>query len=245
MKLLCKISVALGVFCILCAVVLTLAYGCTAGNALALTAGAAFVALGWFYRRFPRWAQRTVAAGTLAVGVFFAAMITVIAVRGGQDSAAGTEDYILVLGCGIRGEEVLPTLRARLDRCMEYMAQNPQATVVVSGGRGRRETVSEAAAMKKYLAGRGIDPARIITEEHARDTRQNMRFSRHIFDSLAAGRPYSVACVTSRYHVMRSAALARREGLDARFAGARTAWYLWPSAYFREVLSVVKYWIER
>ncbi len=236
MKAVSKIFISLGALCILSAVVLTLLYGFTVGNAIALTAGAALTSLGWFWPRLPIWLKCAVWTGVFA----FFAMVCVISFRGNRDTTVGTEDYVLVLGCGIRGEQVLPTLAARLDRCVEYVAQNPTAPIVVSGGQGSREAITEAAAMKKYLVERGIDPSRIFMEQRARNTIENMQFSKIVMDSLAAGENYSVACVTSRYHVMRAEGIARRTGLDARFAGAPTDWWLWPSAWSREVLSVVK-----
>jgi hypothetical protein len=45
--------------------------------------------------------------------------------------------------------------------------------------------------------------------------------------------------VTSDYHVLRAAILARRLGLPAQAAGARTARYYWPSAMLREFIALV------
>jgi uncharacterized SAM-binding protein YcdF (DUF218 family) len=45
--------------------------------------------------------------------------------------------------------------------------------------------------------------------------------------------------VTSNFHVLRTAILARRLNLDAEVTGARTAFYYLPSAVFREFVAVL------
>ncbi|MDR2886294.1 MAG: YdcF family protein [Rikenellaceae bacterium] len=244
-------AVVLGLLCVLTATVLSVAYGFTIGNAMAYTAGAALIALGWGYGRMPRWARRTVNVAATAGVALFVTVLTIIIIGGSRDTLTYTEDYVLVLGCGVRGETVLPTLAARLDRCIEYAARNPQAPIVVSGGQGSREKLTEAEAMYRYLVARGVEPSRIIREPEARNTKENFEYSKTLMDSIqaslccAAGgqRRYTVACITSDYHVYRSGLVARRAGVDAGFAASGVKWYLRPSGWAREVLSVLKYWI--
>ena len=45
--------------------------------------------------------------------------------------------------------------------------------------------------------------------------------------------------VTSDYHVLRAAILARRLGVPAQASGARTARYYWPSAMLREFVALL------
>lgn len=65
-----------------------------------------------------------------------------------NDSFKKAVDYIIVLGSGIRSEEVPPLLKSRLDKGIEYYEKNPTAKFVVSGGQGPDEPVAEAFAMK-------------------------------------------------------------------------------------------------
>lgn len=58
---------------------------------------------------------------------------------------------MIVLGAGIRGEQVTLPLKMRLDKCNAYNKKNPEAFIVVTGGRGFQETITEAAAMEQYL----------------------------------------------------------------------------------------------
>ncbi len=243
MNMLEKVSIVAGVLFIVGACVLSIAYGFTVGNAIALCVGAMFIAIGFWFRKLSPLLQRTILV-LATIGVAFFLTITIIVIiHGSRSTVTFREDGVLVLGCGIRGEAVLPTLQSRLDRCLEYLNHNPGVPVVVSGGRGRNEDIAEAEAMKHYLVQRGLSEAQIIIEDRSRDTKDNFRYSKPLFDSIFVGKSYTLACVTSDYHVFRVKKTARDEGLDIKVYPAGVKWYLRPSAYCREVLSVCKAWL--
>lgn len=89
----------------------------------------------------------------IAVGVFFCSFLLFY---GGYDTVGYDEDAVIVLGCGIRGDQLSKTLKDRLDRAIEYHEKNPEAVIVVSGGQGPQEDIPEALAMERYLISRGI-----------------------------------------------------------------------------------------
>jgi len=149
--------------------------------------------------------------------------------------------YVLVLGAGLIGSRVTRLLASRLDRALQVLASprwNPggHAKVIVSGGQGADELVTEAAAMAAYLATHGVRPDDILVEERATTTSENMRYSGEIIAGRAAGS--RVAVVTSDFHVLRAALLARRMGMDASVLGSWTAWYYLPRAVLREFAAV-------
>ena len=53
-------------------------------------------------------------------------------------------DYLIVLGAQVKKDGPSRTLRLRLDKAAEYARQNPETILVLSGGQGRDELVSEA-----------------------------------------------------------------------------------------------------
>ena len=224
-------------------VALTIAYGFTVGNSITLVIAAVFVSLGLWFRKMPKWIRRTTGA-VLTVGVaFFIVMLGVIIIHGAKGTVAFKEDCVLVLGCGIRGETVLPTLEARLDRCLEYLKYNPNTMVLVSGGQGPREDIPEAVAMKRYLAEHGVSEQQIIIENRSRNTVQNLSYSKAMLDRLFAQKEYTVALITSDYHAYRAGLIANQQGLSVCVYNADVKWYLRPSAYLREVLSICKFWL--
>lgn len=172
-------------------------------------------------------------------------MVGLIATGGKVNTTTFTEDYIIVLGAGIKGETVLLPLQKRLDKCIEYISVNPNATIIVSGGQGIGESISEALAMERYLIARGVDKSKIIKEEQATDTYENFIYSRAIIDSLSKNTLPNIVFITNDFHVYRSARIAKRIGLDVNSYSAKLPLYLLPPTYLREILSIFKFWVYR
>jgi uncharacterized SAM-binding protein YcdF (DUF218 family) len=141
---------------------------------------------------------------------------------------------IIVLGSGLLGDRVPPLLASRLDRAAECLRRVPGAepVIVVSGGQGADEQVPEAVAMSAYLRAAGVPAERILLEDKATTTEENLRFSVRVLEKH--GRTGAVLAVTNNYHVFRTAVLSRRLGLRLNVVGARTASYFMPSAFLRE-----------
>jgi uncharacterized SAM-binding protein YcdF (DUF218 family) len=148
-------------------------------------------------------------------------------------------DAIIVLGSGLLGDRVPPLLASRLDRAAECLrtAAGSDPVIVVSGGQGADETVSEAAAMSAYLRSAGVPAERILLEDKAATTEQNLRFSVALLDEDR--RDGAVLAVSNNYHVFRTAVLARRLGLRLNVVGAPTASYFVPSAFLREFVALL------
>ena len=65
-------------------------------------------------------------------------------------------DYIIVLGCQIRGDRITKSLKNRLDAAYDYACSNQDTRIIVSGGQGKGENISEAECMYRYLTEKGI-----------------------------------------------------------------------------------------
>lgn len=149
-------------------------------------------------------------------------------------------DYIIVLGSGIRSEEVPPLLKSRLDKGIEYYRKNLESRFVVSGGQGADEPVSEAYAMGKYLRSQGIPENRIILEDQSRTTLENMKFSKEkIFADWKNQEAPFIIFTTNNYHVLRGVLYAGKVGLKAEGVGAPTALYFLPTALIRELIALL------
>ena len=114
--------------------------------------------------------------------------------------------------------------------------------IVVSGGRGPQEEVTEASAMERYLMDKGISKQRIVKEERATSTYENFKFSREILDKHFKG-AYTCVFVTSDFHLYRARSIGAAADLEAKGLGAKTDWYNLPPSYLRESLAVVKFWM--
>ena len=91
---------------------------------------------------------------------------------------------------------------------LDYLLAHDNTKVIVSGGQGRGEDVTEAFAMKNYLTDKGIDEKRIIMEEKSRSTEENLKYSLSYIKDVNE----KVGIVTNNFHVYRSVKLAKRAG---------------------------------
>ena len=113
--------------------------------------------------------------------------------------AEGVEnlDYIIVLGCQVKGTKPSKALKDRLDTAKEYMQANPETIAVLSGGQGKMEEISEAECMRRYLEKAGISRERLILEQRSTTTRQNLRYSRRYMDYQHD----EIGIITNNFHV--------------------------------------------
>ena len=156
---------------------------------------------------------------------------------GAKDNADGSEKAIIVLGCGIDGEQVSPKLARRLDKAIEYFNEHPDKPVIVSGGQGAQEDIPESTAMKRYLVSKGVPDGMIIEESNSTSTFENFEFSKDIADTLPGGD--KIVFVTSRFQIYRASRYAAGKGFEAHHIGARVPFYELPANYLCEMLAIV------
>ena len=151
-------------------------------------------------------------------------------------------DYIIVLGCGLlHGEEVSPLLASRIKAAYKIFKKAPYRTkLIMSGGQGNDELVSEAHAMKKYALGLGVDSNSILVEDKSKNTLENMQNSKNIIESRQ--KKYKVAFATNGFHVFRAGTYAYEVGLRAKAIPARTKLYFSQNALIREYLALLVYY---
>jgi len=148
---------------------------------------------------------------------------------------------LIVLGAGVDGTVPSVSLSDRLNAALSYLERYPDARCVVTGGQGFGEEITEARCMADWLCDRGVDPGRILLEEQAEDTFQNLRYS---FALLGEDFDGTAAVLTSDYHVMRARWIARDMGYSVRCVGAPTSKVFLKVNYaLREVAGVWKYLI--
>lgn len=145
-------------------------------------------------------------------------------------------EYLIVLGAQVKGTRVSKALSQRLDRAAEYLQEHEDTTVIVSGGQGQGEEISEAAAMKAWLINRGIEEERILEEDKSVNTNQNIRFSKELMKNPEA----SVGIVSNDFHVFRAAHIAKAQGLDAIPIPATSSLGMYPHYMVREAFAIVK-----
>ncbi len=154
-------------------------------------------------------------------------------------------DYIIILGCAIRGDGTLtPLLQARVDSAVafekaQYEKTGRHAVFVPSGGQGPDEVISEGEAMENYLLSIGVPAEQIAREDKSVNTFQNMQFSKQVIDAHAGNPDSAIAFATTNYHVFRGYILVKKNGFEAKGISAKTKLYFFPNAFLREFIGLL------
>lgn len=158
-----------------------------------------------------------------------------------KDPMPSKVDYLIILGAGLNGDQLSWTLWERVDKGLRILQDNQGMKVVVSGGQGPGEWITEAEAMQRYLVNQGIANERILKEEKSTSTMENFSYSRALLEQQPNFDPsMPVLIITNDFHMFRSKLLAQRNGLNPVGVPSPTPWYLRPNVYLREYFAVVK-----
>ncbi len=183
---------------------------------------------------------KNIIMGIIALGMISFVILETVIITSAIPTKKTDSDYLVVLGAGLRGEIPSLTLLQRLDKSLEYIKNNPDIKIVVSGGKGAGETITEAEAMKRYLTRHGVREERIIKEEKSTNTLENLKFTAKILKELDKKENLKITIVTSDFHVFRAKFLAARQGFKVDGYSVISEPILMPSYYVREYFAVIK-----
>ncbi len=150
-------------------------------------------------------------------------------------------EVVVVLGSGLMGDRVPPLLARRLDlgiaTYLRARAVWPSPLLVVSGGRGSDEDISEAEAMARYVRNHDAWVGELVLEDQSASTEQNIRFTQQVVFERGVDGPWTA--VTSDFHAFRAAMLLSENKIAGNAVGARSVRYFWASAKLRELIAIL------
>lgn len=179
---------------------------------------------------------KLVAGILLSVGLAVFLFLEGCIISGMTGSGQEPVEYLIVLGAQVKGTRVSKALGQRLSRAEEYLREHEDTIVIVSGGQGPGEDVTEAEAMKSWLVDRGIAEERILKEDRSVNTSQNIRFSKELIGDPAA----TIGIVSNDFHVFRAVHIAKAQGLKGVGIPAPSSCGMYPHYMMREAFAVVK-----
>ena len=246
MKLFRILCLVVGGFLVLDTIVVCFLSNYNLGVILPAALGAPLLLLGlfwpWMDAGFWLFLRRFILV-CYGLGCLFLLFLGSLMLRAIDRGDHGDYDALIVLGAAVHGDRVTWVLSNRLDTAYDYAVVHPETILVVSGGQGNGETVTEASAMAGYLTHRGLDPSRILLEDRAESTAENFAFSKAIIDETL-GSDASIGFVTTRFHVFRAGAVARKGGIAARGLGAPDVWYIALNNFLRECVGICWYTLK-
>ena len=180
------------------------------------------------------------------VACFMAGLIFFIILQSMIISGSKTDDaeadVLIILGAGLRDGVPSLMLAYRLNAAVDYVSARGNIPIIVTGGVGRGETISEGEAMARYLIARGVDEEYIWKEETSTRTYENIRNAVAIMEEKGLDvDSITVAVVSNEFHLYRARLIAEKAGLEAMGIAAETpGLHRRLLYYFREAFSLTR-----
>lgn len=174
--------------------------------------------------------------------IFFAVaaiFMSVLMIKAMNDYPQNENTTLVVLGCKVKNGAPSFMLKRRLIAARDYLSAHESVKVVVSGGQGQDEIISEAQCMRDYLVSEGISPDRIFMEDKSVNTEQNLSFSREIIKNNNLSEDITI--VTDGFHQYRAEMFAKRQGTNPHNISAHTPAWLVPTYWIREWFGIAYY----
>jgi len=121
-------------------------------------------------------------------------------------------DAAIILGAYTNGFQPSPALLQRLRAALHLYRYGLVAYLIVSGGKGEDETISESRSMKRFLILNGVPADSILEDRYSTDTWENLCNSQQVMLSYGL---QTAVIVTSDYHLPRAMAVAKRLQMEA------------------------------
>jgi uncharacterized SAM-binding protein YcdF (DUF218 family) len=147
----------------------------------------------------------------LAAAVVYTSSLVMVLVVSQQDQRQPV-DAIVVLGAAQYNGRPSPVFRARLDHALGLYRQKLAPLVVVTGGIGRGDTMSEALVGTRYLKSQGIPGDSVAAAGEGRTTKTSMTA---VAAWLRPKHITRVILVSDPFHMFRLRLEARRTELQA------------------------------
>ena len=138
----------------------------------------------------------------------------------GMRDEARPSDAIVVLGAAQYQGKPSPVLKARLDHAISLYLDSVAPTLIVTGGFGVGDTISEAEVGRRYAIRSGVPHGRIIVERAGISTEQSMRTVARLMEARNMS---SAVMVSDRFHMLRLRIVARRFGIRSYSSPTRTS----------------------
>jgi uncharacterized SAM-binding protein YcdF (DUF218 family) len=142
-----------------------------------------------------------------------------VVIWGARDMARPS-DAIVVLGAAQYAGRPSPVLKARLDHAVNLYKKGMAKKLVLTGGRGTGDTISEAAVGRRYAIKAGIADTAILLENEGRTTTASVAAVAGIMEEQKLER---AILVSDPFHMLRLQILARRYGFASVTSPTRTS----------------------
>jgi uncharacterized SAM-binding protein YcdF (DUF218 family) len=148
--------------------------------------------------------------GLVAAIVMFGTATMAAVLIAGARPVLREADVILVLGAAQYNGRPSPVLKARLDHAIELYAQGWAPRVIVTGGVGTGDTLSEGEVARRYAIENGVPDSVILVDRLGATSEASVDAAAIL---MKANGLHTALIVSDSYHMLRLELLARRAGI--------------------------------
>ncbi len=154
-------------------------------------------------------------------------------------------DYSITLGAGlIQGELVSKNLENRLQTTLNFAIKHNNPKLIMSGGQGYDEKISEAQAMQTWILKHNYSPTKVFLEDQSTNTKENFQNSiQKILKDQKSENPkrLRLAFVTNSYHLTRANYIAFANNYNLKIFGipSKTTRNYLALGWFREFAAML------
>ena len=155
-------------------------------------------------------------AAALLVAAWIFSLVEVVAAA--RRDTAAPADAIVVMGAAQYNGRPSPVFKARLDHAARLFRRHLAPRIIVAGGVGSRDSVSEGDVGRRYLLAPGADTTAIIAIGTGRSTEPELRAAAGWMHAHGGHR---AILVSDGFHMLRLGIIARRLDLLPLYSPAR------------------------
>ncbi len=166
--------------------------------------------------------NRVLGLALAGLGCVLALWLTSIAAIwvAGRRPAQRTADAIVVLGAAQYNGRPSPVLKARLDHALDLFRRRYADRLIVTGGVGQGDTLSEGEVARRYAIEQGVPDSVILVEREGETSAASVEAAAALMREAGL---VSALIVSDSYHMLRLELLARRAGIRPYRAPAPAA----------------------
>ncbi|MBS4956719.1 MAG: YdcF family protein [Clostridium sp.] len=188
---------------------------------------------------------RIIITTLFTIGLVIFIGVESIIIYNGHHHDTQKPDYLVVLGAGLRGRSISASLLYRLETALDFHDMYPDVKIVVSGGQGKGEDMTEALAMRNFLVDNGVDPSLIIMEDKSTNTYENFLYSKNVLEEETVKEDFTITIISNNFHMYRAKFLAKEVGFNTHGYPAPSHKASALVFYVREFFGVIKAYIFR
>lgn len=142
-----------------------------------------------------------------------------VLLAGARDTARRS-DAIVVLGAAQYAGRPSPVLRSRLDHAVNLWNQGMAEHMVLTGGRGTGDTISEAEVGAAFVQKAGIPGSALLMETTGRSTEESLA---GVADLMRERQLKTAVLVSDPFHMMRLRLVAWQFGMSVSLSPTRSS----------------------